>query len=151
MRAGVLCNREVVIAHPEESIVAAAQTMRRHHVGDLVIVRGGPAGNTPIAILTDRDLVVEVLAVAADRAQELTIADVITRERIVRVSEDADVFEVLAHMRENGVRRIPVVSTAGDLVGILAFDDVVAFLAEQLVSLTGVAQRQARVERRERP
>ena len=63
--AGELCNRQVVIATADESILAAARRMRDHRVGCLVVVEGEPGERRPIGILTDRDIV--VFAVADER------------------------------------------------------------------------------------
>lgn len=149
MRVGELCNREVVIAGPDETVVAAAALMRNHHVGDLVIVRREPQGNVPIGVLTDRDLVVEVLAQALDRAPILMIGDVLSRD-VVCVGEDAQLDEVLRVMHERGIRRVPVVSSAGALVGIITFDDIVGVFSEQLAKLSAVVGRQVRLEARAR-
>jgi len=59
---GELCNRTVWIADPRESVVDAARRMRDHHVGCLVVVEDRDGGRAPIGLVTDRDLVVNVLA-----------------------------------------------------------------------------------------
>lgn len=149
MRAGELCNREVVIIEPEETVIAAALLMRNHHVGDVVVVRREPVGNVPVAVLTDRDLVVEVLALVVDRAPQLLVADLIGRD-LLCVGEACELDEVLRLMRERGIRRVPVVDTAGALVGIITFDDIVDILAEQLSGLATLVKRQIRHEAQRR-
>lgn len=62
MTVGEYCNREVAIAEQQTEIREAARLMRRLHVGDLVVVENRAGENIPVGILTDRDLVVEVLA-----------------------------------------------------------------------------------------
>ncbi len=64
MAVGEICNREVVIAEKTLSVVDAAQLMRTHHVGDLVVVEERAGRRLPVGIVTDRDIVVEVVAVS---------------------------------------------------------------------------------------
>ena len=62
MTAGEYCNREVVIIESNTTILDAAKLMRQHHVGDLVVIKKLGNQNLPIGIVTDRDLVIKVLA-----------------------------------------------------------------------------------------
>lgn len=62
MSVGEICNREVVITHKESSIVEVAQLMRQYHVGNIVVVDSSSGPSKPIGIITDRDIVVELIA-----------------------------------------------------------------------------------------
>ena len=62
MTVGEICNRDVVVVRRDEPVTEAARRMREHHVGDLVVVDEKPGGRVPVGILTDRDLVIEVIA-----------------------------------------------------------------------------------------
>jgi CBS domain-containing protein len=133
--------RRVVTADPDESVVCAAQRMRDEHIGDLIIVdQGRPAG-----IVTDRDLVVRVLA-AEREPDSLSVREVMTRA-LATVSEDSDVFDVLELMHRTGARRMPVVDEDGALTGILALDDIVAWLARQMAVVSGLIGQEVRAER----
>ena len=59
---GEVCVREVVFGRPEESVLEIAKRMREHHVGTVVLVREEGDTRTPVSIVTDRDIVVEVVA-----------------------------------------------------------------------------------------
>ncbi|MGD8832728.1 MAG: CBS domain-containing protein, partial [Pseudomonadales bacterium] len=74
MSVGTLCNREVVVAEASTSGAEAASLMRRLHVGDLVIVDGSEQ-RKPVGLITDRDLVVEILAEGVDPGS-VTISDI---------------------------------------------------------------------------
>jgi CBS domain-containing protein len=100
-------------------------------------------------VLTDRDLVVTVMAREAD-PRTLKVEDVMTR-RPVTVREDETVVDATAKMRGIGVRRLPVVSRAGALVGILALDDVLDCVADELENIVGSIRQEQRVERAVRP
>jgi len=149
MNLAEACNREVIIVSRTASATEAATLMRHYHVGDLVVTETKGAGQAPVGILTDRDLVLEVLAqgVAPD---SITVGDIMTAP-IVGADENMQVFEALTLMRGKGVRRLPVISKEGHLVGLLAADDIVELLAEQLNGLVGLIGRQAQRERNQRP
>lgn len=68
MSVGEICNREVVVADKEEDAREAARLMRQYHVGDLVVVERRGEESIPLGVVTDRDLVIEVLANAKNRS-----------------------------------------------------------------------------------
>lgn len=150
MRAGVICNRGVIVARADETVIEAARLMRYHHVGDLVVVKSRGEQNVPVGILTDRDLVVEVMAEIPDQLNRLCIGDVIAMDEIVTADESTEVSELIGLMRRRALRRLPVVSSNGELVGIVSYDDLVEFLADQLAELAGVAGRQIDREQQDR-
>lgn len=130
MKAGELCNREVVFVYRDTRLVEAARLMREHHVGSLVVVVERLSERVPVGILTDRDIVVAVVAKELD-PRTLTVADVLT-DGLVTVREQDDVSEALRVMREAGIRRVPVLSRSGALAGILTLDDVLELMAEEM-------------------
>ena len=139
MPVGEICNREVVVAERTTTIVEAARLMRRYHVGDLVVVDEVQDRRVPVGMVTDRDLVVEVIA----REQPFASCTVsaIMSATVVCVPETAGVIETIQLMRSHGVRRVPVVDAGGALVGILAADDLLDLLAEELSALARIAPR----------
>lgn len=149
MPIGDICNREVVFTRRDDSITTAAELMRRHHVGDLVVVEERDGRNYPVGILTDRDLVVEVLAkgIALDA---VNVGDIMTAE-LLTARESDDTYDTIARMRNGGVRRVPVVDTRGALVGIVTVDDLLGLLTEELGGLARLVERgQAREHHRRR-
>jgi len=136
MTVGHFCNREVVICGTESTIVEVAQLMRLHHVGDVVIVEDREEIPVPIGIITDRDLVVELIADGVD-LDAVTVVDVMSYELVTARTDDS-IWETLKRMRAQGVRRIPVVNDQGGLEGILALDDILELLAEELSMLAKV-------------
>ncbi|MGE5185742.1 MAG: CBS domain-containing protein [Acidobacteriota bacterium] len=141
MRAGELCVRDVVTVGPEESVVAAARRMADMHVGDLIVVDSRAHGlPAPIGIVTDRDLVIEVLA--RERVAATTrIAEVMRRD-LVLGSEDEDIETIATKMREHAIRRIPIVDRRGGLQGMLSVDDVIGWLRDQIQTATKLLERQ---------
>lgn len=149
MTVGEYCNREVIVTTGEESVRVAAQLMRKHHVGDLVLVEQRADKRVPIGVVTDRDLVVEVMALGL-APEELAVRDIVT-ESPALVGEDHSLFDALKLMRSHGIRRIPVVAANGELVGIITVDDVVGLLAEMLDDLAVIVERQREREVKRRP
>jgi CBS domain-containing protein len=149
MSIGVLCNREVIVTGPDTSAEEAAQLMRTHHVGDVVVVEQRGGERRPIGLITDRDLVVEVMAQRVDPTA-VTVKELMTRD-LETVLDGTDFWDALSHMRACGVRRIPVVNSRGGLEGIFTLDDALELIAEGLVDLVKVAGKQIARERRVRP
>jgi CBS domain-containing protein len=148
MSIGEICNREVVIAHREDGILEAAKLMRRYHVGDLVVVEDRAGRKVPIGILTDRDIVLEVLAQEVP-LDTVTVADVMTYE-LSTARADETVWATVQRMRVKGLRRMPVVDAEGGLVGIVTADDLLELLAQELADLSRLIAREQVRERESR-
>ena len=140
MTIGEYCNREVTISEPDTSIIEAAKLMRRHHVGDLVVVDRQEGKNQPLGIVTDRDLVLEVLAQNVD-PDSLSIKDIMSTD-LVTVLESETFLSVLDIMQKQRVRRILVVDDHGNLQGILSVDDALELIAEAMNNLTSLVKRE---------
>lgn len=129
----------------DEPLLEAAKLMRNHHVGDVVVVEETERGRVPVAMLTDRDIVIEAVATRSERISTLLVRDVV-RRRVVAASERDHLADVLKLMRSASIRRVPVVSLDGILVGVLAIDDVLEFLATELLDVAKLASKQAEHE-----
>ncbi|HBC58082.1 MAG TPA: CBS domain-containing protein [Gammaproteobacteria bacterium] len=140
MTIGEVCNREVIITDEDSSVIEAAQLMREMHVGDLIVVKEINGENHPVGIVTDRDLVVEVLAQEVN-TNGVAIRDVMTRDPQA-VGEEMNTLEALKQMRQLGVRRMPVVNDRGGLVGILTVDDALSLIHEALDNLVALVGRE---------
>ena len=124
------CTRNVVVGQRHEALSTGALRMRDRHVGDLVIVND-LEDQTPIGMLTDRDIVVGPVAQAVEHFTTLTIGDVMTTP-ITTVQESDSLDSALTAMQRHGVRRMPVVDQTGSLCGMLAVDDVIGHVTDQL-------------------
>lgn len=144
-----LCNREVIIIQKEESVLEAARLMRQHHVGDVIIVEEQKGINKPVGIVTDRDLVVEIMATELDPAV-ITVGD-ITVSKLVTIQESTGIFDTIQHMRRKAVRRSPVIDDRGGLIGIITLDDLLQLLSEELSELAKLVKREVEKEIKQRP
>jgi len=145
----LICNHNVATIGKSLGLAEAATLMREQHVGDLIVVETRGSASVPVGILTDRDIVVSVVARRVT-PESVTVADAMTRD-LLTVREDASLEFALREMRRHGVRRAPVVRANGDLVGIIAADDVIQHLAEQLSHLADLIRIEQDAEQRTRP
>ncbi len=149
MSIGDICNREVVLVNKDSSVQDAARLMRVHHVGDLVVAEERDGRRIPIGILTDRDIVIEVIAEDVD-VGSVAIGDVMSF-KLLTASEQDDTFDTIKLMQTKGVRRLPVVDKQGQLVGIVTIDDLIDLLAETLMDVAGLIAYEQKREERIRP
>lgn len=133
MSVGIICNREVVIVEGSATIPEAAKLMREYHVGNVVVIEERDGLNYPVGILTDRDIIIELIAKEID-INSVTVGDIMSSE-IKLARENDDVTDTIKQMRYGGIRRMPVIDERGALIGIVALDDLIDLLAEQLKGL----------------
>lgn len=145
MTAGEYCNRDVVIVEATDSLRETIQLMRKNHVGDIVVVEKTSGINTPVGILTDRDLVIEVLAQDVD-IDSVTVGDVMS-DQLVTVTGNTSLDDTLDVMRAHGIRRLPVIDHSGNLQGIITLDDVLEVLADQVQKLAILVKMEQRREK----
>lgn len=149
MSIAAIANPTVVTVGSESDLVVAARLMREKHVGLLVVTRPVAGGEEPVGIVTDRDIVIAVVAEAADPGA-LRVGDVMSRGAVT-VPRDAAVADALRRMRETGLRRLPVVDAAGRLADLVAVDDLLDYVAGLLGDLVGAIRNEQRIERSSRP
>ena len=138
-----VCIRDVVVAGRDTTVREAARLMTQYHVGNVVVIEERGGRTIPVGIITDRDLVRNVIAEGLDPAV-FALGDLVARE-LVTAPEDQGVFECMQAMRIQGIRRMPVVDRQGGLVGIISLDDLIQLLAEEMSELGKlIAREQAR-------
>ena len=140
MQIGHICSNNVVTCSSNTTVLEAAQLMRRNHVGTLIVIEEINGMMVPQGIVTDRDIVVVVLAEGLD-PKSIKVIDIMKVELMTAV-ETEDVFETVERMRFKGVRRIPIVDKMGGLVGIVSVDDIWKFLSKEISELADVTTRQ---------
>jgi CBS domain-containing protein len=140
MPIGQVCVREVLVVARETTVQEAARLMRQHHVGSLVVVDAPNGRSAPVGVITDRDIVLSVVATKLDPSV-FTAGDLLTAE-VVTAHEDQGIFESIEKMRTHGIRRMPVVDQQGSLVGIVSVDDLIQLLGEELSELGKLISRE---------
>jgi CBS domain-containing protein len=147
MAVGDVCTREVVIVFRKDTVADACRLMRERHVGSVVVVGDG-GSNAPLGMLTDRDVAIGVVALGLDA--EETLVEAVMRPGLAAVSESTPVRDAITIMRDQGVRRLPVVDHAQRLVGLLSADDLLDLLAGEISDLAVMLSRGIGREQRER-
>jgi CBS domain-containing protein len=151
MDVASICQRNVATINRFDDLTQAASLMRGRHVGFLIVTEPAIAtdGPRPVGVLTDRDIVIAVVAREAD-PRALRVDDVMTREPLVARDSDA-VGKALESMRRIGVRRLPVVDSLGRLTGVLSLDDIIDALAGDLANVAASIRNEQRIEAALRP
>jgi CBS domain-containing protein len=146
MYVSQLCKSNVVTIRAADEVTTAAQLMREKHVGYLVVVEPdrGDSRAMPIGVLTDRDIVVSIVARGAD-PRTFTVRDVMTANPVTVYELDA-IEKAIQEMRRIGVRRLPVVGKLGELKGVLSLDDVLDVVSGELRDLAGAIRSEQRIE-----
>jgi CBS domain-containing protein len=128
------CNVDVVCCDADTAVTDVAGLMRKHHVGDVVVTENQAGKRVPVGIVTDRDIVIETIALQVD-VSSFTAGDLMSMP-LATVPEGAGIVETLRMMRSHKVRRLPVVSADGALFGIVTADDLINLLAMELSMMT---------------
>ena len=151
MDIGKICQKKVVTVRKSEELIRAAELMRERHVGYLVVVESDLADglDRPIGVITDRDIVVTVVARAADPSA-LLVGDVMTQQPVT-VSENDSIEKALQEMRRIGVRRLPVLGRRGEITGVVSLDDILDVVADEVANLAGSVRNERRIEGSMRP
>jgi CBS domain-containing protein len=130
MNIGSICKRHLVTVDGASTLQQAAQLMREHHMGSLVVIVDRLSERVPVGMLTDRDITVEVVAKGKD--PDSTKVSELANGKPVTIGADDPVEEALATMKEHQVRRLPVID-GHDLIGIVSQADVARNLPEDKV------------------
>jgi CBS domain-containing protein len=128
---GKICIKPVVTASTQMTVDQAARAMRTKNVGALVVVNAG----RPVGMLTDRDVAVEVVARGLD-PDTVRVGDVMNKKPVT-IREDLGILDAVKCFARTGVRRLPVVTKSGVLVGVITVDDLIMLLGNEMGHLAG--------------
>lgn len=146
MTVGEFCIRNVIITERETTITEVAKLMRKFHVGDVVVIERRGDSVRPVGIITDRDIVANLVAKGVDL--DTATAGEVMSTKLIMAQESEGIWVTLQRMRQKGIRRIPVINEDGGLEGILAVDDVLELLAEELTLLSQVVDQEQEREKK---
>jgi CBS domain-containing protein len=132
---GAVSRRPVVTVASTASVRDAARLMRQKRVGALVVANG----RKPKGIITDRDIVVAVVAEGLDPA-EVPVGDVMQAKPAV-IHEEESIGDALRVLEVEAVRRLPVVDRRGNLSGMVTLDDLLMLLGTEMGLVATVLSR----------
>jgi CBS domain-containing protein len=148
MKLKDLCVLDVACCHKDTTATDAARLMRQHHTGDLVVIDESDGTREPVGIVTDRDIVMEVLAKSRD--PERTKVSEVMASPLVVASCSENMATAIERMHAHGVRRLPIVDDSGAVFGILTLDDLYRALAEHTAALAAIVTKEQTRENRGR-
>ena len=149
MAIGEICNRGVIVIQRDETVLEAAKLMRQYHVGAIIVVDNSEGRLVPVGMITDRDIVIEIVATGLDEAV-ITVGDIMMPD-IFTVVESTTSHEAIEFMRLKAVRRLPIVDKTGELVGIFTLDDALQLVSKELLDLAKLVRYEHKKEIRHRP
>lgn len=133
MNIGDLRTTRVVVTHPDQPLAEAAELMRQHEIGCLVVLAPHDPQRRPIGMLTDRDIVRGQVFKGAD-LYCLTVGDVMSSSPLC-LDVEMSLADGIDAMNARAVRRAPVTDRNGSLVGIVSLDDLLPAVASELHEL----------------
>jgi CBS domain-containing protein len=136
MSIGKLGPQNVVTTSPDTDLEEVAETLAEENVGSIVVTEG----DEPVGMITDRDAALAIHA--HDDVGSVSVTDVMTDDPVT-VHEDDDPVAISEAIRDNNVRRFPIVDDDGELAGIATLDDLVATIGEQLENVAGTIEAQS--------
>lgn len=139
-----ICEWNVVTLQRNATVAECANQMRQTHVGAIVVVEHAGSQAVPVGIVTDRDIVVEVVATGLD-PEVMTLGDIMS-DNLVVANHTSGIFEAIQKMAAKGVRRLPLVDSAGALVGIVTMDDLYAVIADELSCFSRLLKKEQKNE-----
>ena len=125
-----MSQRHVISLGPQASIWDAACIMTKANCGSVLIV---DTPGTLLGIVTERDLMTRVLAKALN-PEKTQVSDVMTRNPHC-VAPETLVSDAVLIMIERGFRHLPIVSSAGKILGVFSVRDALPREIGNAVSL----------------
>ena len=124
---------QVAVVEPETTALVVSQIMRKHHIGALVVVEAG-GKNRPLGIVTDRDLVLELMSEGLN-PEVFTAGDIMSVD-LVLAHPEMDAMEAVRLMKTHRLRRLVIADENGSLAGIVTMEDLLQLLTRELADLT---------------
>ena len=124
----IITDRVVSVA-PETKVSEVARKMAEENVGAVLVCED----KKPRGILTDRDIVIRCISKEID-VDDCTVEQILT-EPVECVQDTDGIFDCIRKMSDMGVRRIPVVNSNGEVVGLVSFGDLIMVLGRELSTL----------------
>lgn len=128
------CRKAIITVLSNQTLEETAQLMRNRHVGAVLILDS----DRPVGIVTDRDIVLR--AVADGRDPKTTYVREVMSRKLTVVRDDQKIDDAVTAIRTAGVRRVPIVDSAGKAVGMVTIDDLVVLMAGELSAAAAAVQ-----------
>jgi len=124
------CERNIALLTRDASLQEAAMMMRIHHLGEVIVIDKLNGKNIPVGVVTDRDLVIEIMALEVD-VEQISVGNIMSLE-LITVRQDNNLSDTLDIMQQHGVRRLPVIDNSGSLLGVINIEVILKVLCQDL-------------------
>lgn len=122
-----IMSKHVVTVQKDDTIRQAAKAMAHHRIGSLLVTEH----QLPVGIVTESDFTRK--AMAQDLPPQTPVKRIMTTP-IYYSGPDADIIEVANSMRQNHIKKLPVI--AGDqLLGVVTQTDIISHIFDSIKSL----------------
>jgi CBS domain-containing protein len=121
LRVGDIMTNKVVTVPFGKTVLDVAKLMKKNNIGSVIVVED-KEGKKAKGIITERDIVYKLLAKGSD-PYKANVEDLMSKPLRV-VKPDTTIEEAAKAMRENKVKRLPVVNDNNELIGILSEGDI---------------------------
>lgn len=145
MTVGNYCEQNLALLTRDASLQEAAMMMRIHHLGEVIVIDIVNGKNIPVGVVTDRDLVIEIMALDVD-VEQISVGNIMSLE-LITVPEDYSLSETLDIMQQNGVRRLPVVDSGGVLKGLIYMETILKVLCQDLGKMLELINTERNIEK----
>lgn len=133
---------DVVFVDKDMPIVEIAKLMRNRQVGDVIVTKVIGGKSKPVGMITDRDLVVNVLA-EKKSADTMRAADLMTQP--ITVAYDTDgIYDLIKTMKKEGIGRLPIVDANGTLLGIVTAKKLLQLISQEFNDLINFSRKSSR-------
>ena len=129
MHIGEICKIDVPTVAKGTSVREAAQLMEENCVGNVVVVEDCENKSNPCGILTDRDIVLNV--VAKDKDLEMSVEEVMSKDLLI-IKKEFGLQETIEKLQEKAVRRAPIIDENNKVIGMATLDDILPLLAKEM-------------------
>jgi CBS domain-containing protein len=127
----------VVSVKPDATVQFVAELMKEKNIGCVVVTEN----HKPVGIVTDRDIALRGVSLCGD-PEEALIESIMSTD-ILTIRKDVGIFDAIQEMKSAGVRRMPIVDSAGRLVGLLTIDDLIRLLAREMADIARIIGKES--------
>ncbi len=121
LKVGDIMTKKVIVASVGSGLVDAARMMKKNEIGSIIIVENSE-GKRAKGIITERDIIHKVIAKNLEPGN-VKVEEVMSKPLRV-VKPETSIEEAAKAMRENRIKRLPVVNDDNELIGIISEGDI---------------------------
>ena len=119
--------------------------MRHYHVGEVIVVDKLDGKNIPVSVLTDWDLVIEIIALDVD-VDQISVGYIMSAV-LITIGEDYSPSDTLNVVQQHGVRRQPEVDSNGVLPVLIDMEIILKILCQDLDKMLALINTERNIQK----